>query len=89
MVRKLTPNQMVSPKAIAPFEAAEAFKLWNERLVADASRMGIAQAGVDDWGVIHREACEGLGPPWPMFGERPSDFGERCAVALFTLIKEI
>ena len=33
---KFSPDEMVSPKAIAPYEAAMAFKLWNERMQAEA-----------------------------------------------------
>lgn len=82
MVVKLTPEKMVAPKAIAPFEAALAFQLWTER----------TSATVKDHH-HHRdelpEICGGLGPSYRLQDERPADFGERCAVALFTLIKEI
>lgn len=79
---QLTPDQMVAPKAIAPYEVALAFKLWSERARAegDASSFPLNDAEFD---------CGGLGAPWPMREERPADFGERVAAALFTLIKEI
>ncbi len=82
MVLKLTPNDMVRPKGIAPFEAALAFQLWIER----------TSAALQDHH-HHRdelpEICGGLGPSYRLQDERPTEYGERCAVALFTLIKEI
>lgn len=80
---KLTPEQMVIPKGIAPFEAALAFQLWaSEWAMKERQQEPTpAQAPIT--------TARALGPPWPMQDERPADFGERCAVALFTLIKEI
>lgn len=92
MARSLTPEQMVMPKAFAPFEVAECFARWNELMRAEAKAQGadLDKVGEDDPSIIVIPAvCDGLGPPWPLLGERPSDFGERCAVALFHLIKEI
>lgn len=87
----LTPEQMVCPKAIAPYEAGLAFKLWSESMAAEALSQGttLRQAETEGDLIVTLDCCNGLGPPWPMLGERPADFGERCAVALFTLIKEI
>lgn len=60
------------------------------RAEAKAQGADLDQQGPDDPSIIVvRDVCGGLGPPWPLLGERPRDFGERCAVALFTLIKEI
>lgn len=91
MARGLTPEQMVMPKAIAPFEAAECFARWHDLMIAEARSQNttLDQAATEGDLVVVRDVCGGLGPPWPLLGERPSDFGERCAVALFTLIKEI
>lgn len=91
MARSLTPEQMVMPKAFAPFEVAECFQRWNESMQAEALTQGttLKQAAEEGDLIVTLDVCNGLGPPWPMLGERPADFGERCAVALFTLIKEI
>ena len=88
---KFSPDEMVSPKAIAPYEAALAFKLWNESMQAEALTQGttLKQAASEGDLIVTADVCNGLGPPWPLLNERPADFGERCAVALFTLIKEI
>lgn len=87
----LTPDQMVIPKAIAPYEVGLAFKLWAESMAAEALTQGttLRQASTEGDLIVVPDCCNGLGPPWLMVGERPADFGERCAVALFTLIKEI
>lgn len=83
---KLTPDQMVSPKAIAPFEAAMAFQQWSARATAEGRELGINHQS-------DPQACQvlvdGLGPANPMTGETHREWGERMAVALFTLIKEI
>ena len=87
-----SPEEMVSPKAIAPYEAALAFKLWQERMIAEAGAQGLDNDPDADEitpMIVTSDIIGGLGPPWPMLGERPADFGERCALALFTLIKEI
>lgn len=87
---KFSPEEMVSPKAIAPYEAAMAFKLWNERMQAEAQAQGLSEDDVAEGAlIVTQDIIGGLGPPWPMLNERPADFGERAALALFTLIKEI
>lgn len=87
---KFSPEEMVSPKAIAPYEAAMAFKLWQERMQAEAASQGLTSDDLEEGAMIVTvDIIGGLGPPWPMLGERPADFGERAALALFTLIKEI
>lgn len=86
---KFSPDEMVSPKAIAPYEAAMAFKLWMERMAEEAAAQRVDLNHADEAMIITLEIIGGLGPPWPMLGERPADFGERAALALFTLIKEI
>ena len=86
---KFSPDEMVSPKAIAPYEAAMAFKLWLEKMQGEAKAQGVDMDEPDDAVVVTSDIIGGLGPPWPMLGERPADFGERAALALFTLIKEI
>jgi len=85
MARKLTADQMVAPKAIAPFEAAEAFKLWSERWNQRAPEW----THDSPWSEWAAASLDGLGPPFRLEAERDNEFGERCAVALFTLIMEI
>lgn len=86
---KLTPEQMVIPKGMAPFEVALAFQLWHERLMNEASAQGTDLEDPDVPMIITADIIGGLGPPWPMLGESPQEYGERVAAALFTLIKEI
>lgn len=88
-MEKLTPGEMVAPKAIADFEVALAFKLWNERLIADAAQQNAGLAPDDEGPIIDGNSCGGLGPMWPLLDERPSEYGERVAIALFSLIKKI
>lgn len=91
MAVKLTPDQMVTVKAIAPFEIAEAMAFWCYRARRDLDawveangREMTARDEPDSSGW-----AGGLGPPCPTEGERPREFGERCAAAIFTLLKEI
>lgn len=86
---KLTPAQMIAPKAIAPCEAAHAFKLWHERMMADAADQGDTLDESSEGHIIDQHSAGGLGPPWPLQQERPLEYGERVAAALFTLIMEI
>lgn len=86
---KLTPDQMVIPKGIAPFEVALAFQLWNERMIRDAAAHGDTLGPDSEGHIIDGHSADGLGPPWPLLDERPAEYGERVAAALFTLIKEI
>lgn len=91
MVAKLTPEQMVMPKALAPFEVAECFAEWANRCRVDLDSFITAH------GRYPAEAEEpstmawanGLGPCLPVAGETNREYGDRCALALFTLIKEI
>lgn len=87
----LTADQMVSPKAVAPFEAALAFQLWQEKFIAEAHAQGVPADGDEAEGamIITAEICDRLGPPFPLLSERPAEWGERAAAALFTLLKEI
>lgn len=86
---QLTPGEMVAPKAIAPYEVALAFKLWQERMIADAVAQGATLEADDEGHIIDQHSAGGLGPPWALTGERPTEYGERVAAALFTLIMEI
>ena len=92
---KLTPDQMVSIKAVAPFEIAEAMALWLERVRAEAKdtpmvlRTDLTPEDMDDVLFGDESSCNGLGTPWPLDAERPKEFGERTAFAIFTLLKEI
>lgn len=87
---KLTPEQMVSPRAFAPFEVAEVFAEWGRQsrahLEAFQAEHGHYPTGSE---VEALEWCNGLGPSLPIVGETNREFGERAALALFTLIKEI
>lgn len=83
---KFSPEEMVSPKAIAPFEAAMALTLWSNRVNADAENLSSAEC-------MDPEAClklaGGLGPINPVRGETSREWADRVTFALFTLIKEI
>lgn len=83
---KLTPAEMVSPKAIAPFEAAMAFVLWSRRVNADAE--GRKPAELAD-PTVALQLAGGLGPVNPVSGETDREWADRVTFALFTLIKEI
>ena len=91
MERRLTDDQMVKPVAMAPFEAAECFARWMELMGAEAQAQGTTLDQTDDEAalIVTPDVCRGFGPPWPLLGERPRAFGDRCAAVLFTLIKEI
>lgn len=88
---QLSPGDMVAPKAIAPYEVALAFKLWAESMAAEALTQGttLKQAAAEGDLIVTLDCCNGLGPPWQLLDERPTEYGERVAAALFTLIKEI
>lgn len=80
----LTPEQMVSVRAFAPFEVAECFALW---AAMAREELGDRFPSRD----LEPEAmtwCGGLGPPVAM-NETPEAFGLRCATALFHLIKKV
>lgn len=85
MARRLTPDQMVAVKAVAPFEVAEAMALWTVRARAD---MPHRELTADDEEASQAWA-NGLGPPTPLMTESAREFGERAAFAIFTLLKEI
>lgn len=88
MARKLTPGEMVGPKAIAPFEALEAFKLWDERW--NATDLGPLETMTwQEREAAIMAAADGLGPPNKQPHETTREWAERSAVALFTLIMEI
>lgn len=89
MANRLTPDQMVSVKAVAPFEIALVFKLWAEMMQVEAHRQGFKPDHVCNIDIDANGTCNGLGAPWPHRGERSSEFGERAAFAIFTLLKEI
>ena len=80
----LTPEQMVQPKSVAPFEVEFALRLWDERW-NDTPITG------DTWPerqAMVAAAVGGLGPPERMPSETRREWAQRFAVAIFTLIKE-
>lgn len=87
---KLTPEQMVSPKGIAPFEVQHAMALWAKEARDDADAFCAATGGGLE--PHHEEASKswarGFGPPCPLKNESNRDFGLRCAEALFFYLKE-
>ena len=83
---KFSPDEMVSPKAIAPFEAAMALKLWSDRVNASAAGLP-ASAYADPQDAL--KLADGLGPVNPVKGETSREWADRVTFALFTLIKEI
>lgn len=85
MANRLTPDQMVSIKAVAPFEVAEAMALWTTRARAS---MPDRELTADDE-EASKAWANGLGPPTPLMSETAREFGERAAFAIFTLLKEI
>lgn len=81
-----SPDEMVSPKAIAPFEAAMALKLWSDRVNASmAGRLPLEFADPQKALAL----ADGLGPVNPVQGETSREWADRATFALFTLIKEI
>lgn len=84
MARELTPAEMVLARAIAPFEVEALIKDWS----GDAFQWAIDH-GVQPRDQVLLEMHDGAGPPWPVETETARAYGERFAVALFTLIKEI
>lgn len=89
MAELISQADMVRPKAIAPFEAQYAFAAWVEMMREEAAAQGADLDKPDDVAVIvTADVCGGFGPPWPLLGERPTDFGLRAAAALFHFIKE-
>lgn len=91
MADLISPADMVRVKGIAPFEAQYAFAAWVEAMQAEAKAQGadLDRQGEDDPSIIvTADVCGGFGPPWPLLGERPTDFGLRAAAALFHFIKE-
>lgn len=101
MGHRLTPDQMVTVKAIAPFEIAEAMALWAERYKAEHDADLAAINARRRWGdyvspypqpVFEEKMmamCGGLGTPWQLAAESHKSYGERVAFAIFTLLKEI
>lgn len=82
--KPLTPEQMVSVRAFAPFEVADVFAAWAEMArqeLGDRVPLPSMEAEAMTW-------CGGLGPPVCM-NETPEAFGLRCATALFYLIKKV
>lgn len=89
MEHRLTPEQMVTVKAIAPFEVAEAMALWAERARADADAHAPDRELTMDDEQASRGWANGLGAPMPYSDETHQAYGERVAFAIFTLLKEI
>lgn len=99
MANRLTPDQMVTIKAIAPFEVVEALNLWAEQYrvfweaargphdVSSQSAAEALMASLEDEAIPN--CCGGLGPPFRQNREEISDWSLRCATAIFTLLKEI
>lgn len=88
MGHRLTPDQMVRVKAIAPFEIAEAMVLWSERAEADYQALHVVNPC--DCDIAESMAwANGLGLPFQVNGETREAFGLRVATAIFTLLKEI
>lgn len=97
----LTPEQMVKVVALAPFEIAEAIALWADRYKAEhdaeierirARRARGEFVGADAQPAFEEKMmamCGGLGTPWQLAAETHTAYGERCAAAIFTLLKEI
>lgn len=87
---KLTPEQMVIAKGIAPFEVQHAMALWAKEARDDVDAH-VANFGrditADDEGIA-RSWARGFGPPCPLKNESNRDFGLRCAEALFFYLKE-
>lgn len=88
MAKSLTPDQMVSIKAVAPFEIAEAMVLWSERAEADLAAFGVENPCHCDIAESFKWA-NGLGLPHKVGDETREAFGLRVATAIFTLLKEI
>ena len=84
MARELTPGEMVQARAIAPFEVEALVRDWAQ----DAFTWAV-EHGVQPRDQALLEMHDGAGPPWPVETETARDYGQRFAVALFTLIKEI
>lgn len=76
---ELTPEQMTTVKAVAPFEIADIFAEWARRDEASEALGFESQS----------ERCGGLGPPWPMISETPEDYGRRVAAVFIQLLKEV
>lgn len=89
MGHRLTPDQMVTVKAIAPFEVAEAMALWAQRVRADADAFAPDRALTEEDEQASRGWANGLGVPIPYIDETNQAYGERVAFAIFTLLKEI
>lgn len=87
---KLTPEQMVIPKGIAPFEVQHAMALWAKeaREAADAHVETLGRGLDPDDEAVARSWARGFGPPCPLTNESNRDFGLRCAEALFFYLKE-
>lgn len=87
MAELISPEDMVRPKAIAPFEVQYAFAAWVQRWSAEKP-LQVFRDGGTRWRAMALEAVDGFGPPFPLSEERPTDFGLRAAAALFHFIKE-
>lgn len=88
MVKPLTPQQMVEPRAFAPFEIVEVMKEWHERWIAACLEANLRGMPGSQYSAFHREAA-GFGAPSQSPNETAEEFGLRVATAIFTLIKEI
>lgn len=85
---KLTPEQMVIAKGIAPFEVQHAMALWAKEARDDAERHAGERELNDGDEEASRAWARGFGPPCPLQNESNRDFGLRCAEALFFYLKE-
>lgn len=89
MVKPLTPQQMVEPRAFAPFEVQEVMVEWCRRWDASEHKKFMGLCDAEQAVIYQAQACNGLGAPFRVGNETPEGFGFRVATAIFTLIKEI
>ncbi len=87
---RLTPDQMVDVKAMAPFELAEIFTEWDRRWTVDAAGPSMqGRMTTEEWKAAANATCNGLGPPFRFHHEDPTDYGQRIAAGIITLLKEV
>ncbi len=87
MADPLDDKEFMSVKGIAPFEVALIFQEWWTQ--AQASMRDVNPGAPMDWSAFAAWLCDGRGPPQPLNGETPADFGRRMARGLYLYLKEV